>query len=189
VGAQIVLGLQTIVSRQSELAKAPIIITLGTINAGVRTNIIPDELTMTGTIRTLDKAMQKEVHQKIIRTAQKIAESAGATAEVSITKGYPVTFNDPALVKKMLPSLERAIGKENVSEREWVTGAEDFAFYGDKVPACFFFVGGLPKGHDPKNAPPHHSPDFFIDDSRLDVGVRAFYSLVMDDSLDIRKQN
>src|SRR4028119_1703947 len=129
VASQIVNGLQMIVSRQSELTKAPVVITIGKINAGVRENIIPEELTMAGTIRTLDSAMQKEVHEKIKLTAQKIAESMGATAEVSIETKTLVTYNTPDLVKKMLPSLEKAIGKENVMETEWVMGAEDFSFY------------------------------------------------------------
>ena len=180
VASQIYTGLQMIVSRQSELPKAPVIITVGRMSAGVRENIIPEDATMAGTIRTLDTAMQNEVHDKIRRTAMKIAESMGATAEVSIDRKTPVTYNDPALVKKMLPSLEKAAGKENVQDAEWVTGAEDFAFYGQKAPAFFFFVGGMPKGGDPKTVPSHHTPDFYIDDSRLDVGVKAFCNIVFD---------
>ena len=163
-----------IVSRQSELTKSPVVITVGKINAGVRENIIPEELTMAGTIRVLDSRIQKEVHEKIKLTAEKIAESMGATAEVNIDVKTPVTYNTPELVKKMLPSLEKAAGKENVLENEWVTGAEDFAFYGAKAPAFFFVVGGMPKGKNPLEAAAHHTPDFFIDDSRLDVGVKAF---------------
>ena len=180
VASQIYTGLQMIVSRQSELPKAPVIITVGRINGGIRENIISEELTMAGTIRTLDTEMQKEVHQKIRLTATKIAESMGATATVSIDPKTPVTYNTPALVKKMLPSLEKAAGKDNVVEGEWVTGAEDFAFYGAKAPSFFFFLGGMPKGKDPKTAAAHHTPDFFIDDSRLDVGVKAFCNIVFD---------
>jgi amidohydrolase len=176
--AQIVNGLQLIVSRQSELTKAPVVITVGKINAGVRENIIPEELTMAGTIRTLDSAMQKDVHEKIRLTATKIAESVGATAEVSIETKTLVTYNTPDLVKKMLPSLEKSA--DSVSETEWVTGAEDFSFYGAKVPTFFFFVGGMPKGKNPKDTAAHHTPDFFIDDSRLDVGVKAFCNIVFD---------
>ena len=178
--AQIYNGLQMIVSRQSELTKSPVVITVGKINAGVRENIIPEELTMAGTIRTLDSQIQKDVHEKIRLTAQKIAESVGATAEVSIETKTLVTYNTPELVKKMLPSLEKAAGKENVVETEWVTGAEDFSFYGTKAPSFFFQVGGMPKGKTPKEAAPHHTPDFFIDDSRLDVGVKAFVNIVFD---------
>jgi amidohydrolase len=180
VSAQIIQGLQMIVSRQSELTKSPVVITVGRINAGVRENIIPEEAFMAGTIRALDAKIQKEVHEKIKLTAEKIAESMGATAEVTIDMKTPITYNTPELVKKMLPSLEKAAGKGNVSEGEWVTGAEDFAFYGTKAPSFFFTVGGMPKGKNPKDAAPHHTPDFFIDDSRLDVGVKAFCHIVLD---------
>jgi len=178
--AQIINGLQAVVSRESELTKAPVVITVGKINAGVRENIIPEELTMAGTIRTLDSAMQKDVHEKIKLTAQKIAESMGATAEVSIDTKTLVTYNTPELVKKMLPSLEKSVGKENVFETEWVTGAEDFSFYGTKAPSFFFQVGGMPKGKNVKESAAHHTPDFIIDDSRLDVGVKAFANIVFD---------
>jgi amidohydrolase len=178
--SSIIQGLQTIVSRQSELTKAPVVITVGKINGGIRENIIPEELTMAGTIRTLDDAMQKDVHERIKITATKIAESFGATAEVSIETKTLVTYNTPSLVQDSLPSLQKAIGKENVVETEWTTGAEDFSYYRLKAPAFFFFVGGMPKGMNPKDAFPHHTPDFFIDDSRLDVGVKAFCNLVMD---------
>ena len=180
VGAQIYIGLQMIVARESELTKAPVVITIGKINGGVRENIIPEEMTMAGTIRTLDAAMQKEVHAKIRLTAQKIAESMGATAEVTIDTKTLVTYNTPDLVKKMLPSLEKAIGKENVIESDWTTGAEDFSYYGTKAPAFFFNVGGMPKGKDPKTTAAHHTPDFYIDDSRLDVGIKAFCNIVFD---------
>ncbi len=180
VATQIYTGLQMIVARQSDLPKAPVVITVGKINAGVRENIIPEELTMAGTIRTLDSEMQKDVHQKIRQTATKIAESMGAVAEVSIDTKTLVTYNTPELVKKMLPSLQKAAGAENVLESEWVTGAEDFSFFGQKAPAFFFMVGGMPKGKNVKDAAPHHTPDFFLDDSRLDVGVKAFANIVFD---------
>jgi amidohydrolase len=180
VASQIYTGLQMIVARESELTKAPVIITVGKINAGVRENIIPEELTMAGTIRTLDAAMQKDVHEKIRLTAQKIAESMGATAEVTIETKTLVTYNTPELVKRMIPSLEKAAGKENVSEIEWTTGGEDFSYFGTKAPAFFFNVGGMPKGKDPKTTAAHHTPDFYIDDSRLDVGVKAFCNIVFD---------
>ena len=180
VATQIYTGLQMIVSRRSELTKAPVVITVGRINGGVRENIIPEELIMGGTIRTLDAGMQKDVHAKIRETAAKIAESMGATATVTIDTKTLVTFNDPTLVQKMLPSLHKAAGKENVREMEWVTGAEDFSFFHQKVPGFYFAVGGMPKGQDPAKAPPHHTPDFFLDDSRLDVGVKAFANIVFD---------
>lgn len=180
VSTQIYTGLQMIVAREMELTKSPVVITVGRINGGVRENIIPEEMTMAGTIRTLDSDMQKDVHARIRLTATKIAESMGATAEVSIETKAPVTYNTPELVKKMLPSLEKAAGKGNVLETEWVTGAEDFAFYGSKAPSFFFFVGGMPKGADPKKTAAHHTPDFYIDDSRLDVGIKAFCNIVFD---------
>ncbi len=180
VASQIYIGLQMIVARESELTKAPVIITIGKIHSGVRENIIPEELTMAGTIRTLDSRMQKEVHDKIRRTATKIAESMGATAEVAIKTETLVTYNTPELVKQMLPSLEKAAGKENVIEKEWVTGAEDFSYYGTKAPAFYFVVGGMPKGKNVKDTAPHHTPDFYIDDSRLDVGIKAFSNIVFD---------
>jgi amidohydrolase len=178
--AQIYIGLQMIVSRRSELPKAPVVITVGRINAGVRENIIPEELVMAGTVRTLDSAMQKDVHEKIRTTAEKIAESMGTTAEVSIETKTLVTYNDPDLVTKTLPSLQKAAGAENVAEAEWVTGAEDFSFFGEKAPAFYFMIGGMPPGKDKKDAAAHHTPDFFIDDSRLDVGVKAFANIVFD---------
>ncbi len=179
--SSIIQGLQTIVSRQSELTKAPVVITVGKINGGIRENIIPEELTMAGTIRTLDDAMQKDVHERIKITATKIAESFGATAEVTIESKTLVTYNTPNLVEQSLPSLEKAVGgKENLIDADWTTGAEDFSYYRQKAPSFFFFVGGMPKGIKEKDAFPHHTPDFFIDDSRLDVGVKAFCNLVMD---------
>lgn len=180
IAAQIIEGFQTIVSRQEDLTKAPVVITVGKIQGGVRANIIPEELTMEGTIRTLDAVMQKEVHEKMKLTAQKIAEASGASAEVVVDTKTEVTYNNPELVKNMLPSLETAAGKTNVIETVWTTGAEDFSFFGDKAPAFFFFLGGMPKGMDPKKAAPHHTPDFYIDDSMLDVGVKAFCNLVFD---------
>jgi amidohydrolase len=180
VGAEIINGLQMIVSRQSNLTKAPVVITVGKINAGVRENIIPEELTMAGTIRTLDDWMQKDVHARIKLTAEKIAESFGATAEVSIETKTLVTYNTPQLVEQTLPSLQKAIGKENVEETEWTTGAEDFSYYRLKAPAFFFNVGGMKKDAKPNEVFPHHTKDFFIDDSRLDVGVKAFSNIVFD---------
>lgn len=180
ISAQIINGLQTIVSRSQDLTKAPVVITVGKFNGGVRENIIPEEVSFSGTIRTLDPAMQKDVHQRIRQLAQSIAAAHGATAEVSINTKANVTYNTPELVMKSLPSLQSAAGKENVSEGTWTTGAEDFSYYGEKAPAFFFNLGGMPTGTDPQQATGHHTPDFFIDDSRLDVGVKAFCHLVFD---------
>ena len=178
VSTQIYTGLQMIVARRSNLPNAPVVITVGRMSAGIRENIIPEEATMAGTIRTLDEEMQKDVHEKIRLTATKIAESMGATAEVSIETKAPVTYNTPELVKKMLPSIEKAVGKNNVIEAPWVTGAEDFAFFREKAPAFYFWVGGMAKGST--TAFPHHTPDFQIDDSRLDIGIKAFCNIVFD---------
>lgn len=178
--AQIIEGLQTIVSRQSELTKAPVVISVGKIHSGVRSNIIPEEVVMEGTIRTLDSKMQQQVHERIKLTAARIAEASGATAETTIDTKTKVTYNDPALVKQMLPSVQAAAGKDNVLETDWTTGAEDFSFYGDKAPSFFFFLGGMPAGQDPSKAAPHHTPDFYIDDSRLDLGIKVFCQLVFD---------
>jgi amidohydrolase len=180
VSAQIITSLQTIVSRQTDLTKAPAVITVGVINGGVRSNIIPESCTMMGTIRTLDPAMQKEIHEKIKRTATHIAEANGATAEVKIDTKTLVTYNDPALVKNTIPSLQKAAGPANVEEREWVTGAEDFSYFAEKIPSFFFNIGGMPKGTDSKKAAPHHTADFFLDESGLKTGIRAFCNLVFD---------
>ncbi|PVD53971.1 amidohydrolase [Terrimonas sp.] len=180
VATQIINGLQTIVSRQSELTKAPVVITVGKINAGVRSNIIPEELIMEGTIRTLDEKMHQEVHERIKHTAENIAAASNATVEVSIDNKTLVTYNNPELVQMMLPSLQTAVGHNKVIETEWTTGAEDFSFFGEKAPAFFFFLGGMPANQEPSKAAPHHTPDFFIDDSMLDAGVRAFCNIVFD---------
>jgi amidohydrolase len=180
ISAQIIEGLQSIVSRQMELTKAPVVITVGKINAGVRNNIIPEECIMDGTIRTLDSKMQEEVWARIKNTVTHIAEAGGATATVSIDTKTLVTYNDPDLVKKMISSLQTAAGVYNVKEREWVTGAEDFSYFGTKAPAFFFYLGGMPKGKDPKTAPPHHTADFYIDESGMKTGIKAFCDLVVD---------
>ncbi|MBL7738157.1 MAG: amidohydrolase [Chitinophagaceae bacterium] len=180
ISAQIVQGLQHIVSRQSELTKAPVVITVGKIHAGVRNNIIPDECVLDGTIRTLDSKMQQEVHARIKHTTKTIAEAGGATAEISIDTKTLVTYNTPDLVRKMIPSLQSAAGANNVTEREWVTGAEDFSYYGTKAPSFFFYLGGMPKGNDPKKAPPHHTAEFFVDDAGMKTGIKAFCHIVID---------
>ncbi len=180
VGTQIINNLQTIVSRQEDLTVAPVVITVGKFHSGVRANIIPEEAELEGTIRTLDSKMQKDVHVKIKQVAQKVAEAWGAEVEVNIDTKTLVTYNDPALVAASIASLEKAAGKENVTAGRWTTGAEDFSFFGEKAPSFFFNLGGMPKGTDPAKAAPHHTPDFYIDDSMLDVGVKAFCNLVFD---------
>jgi len=180
VGTQIINGLQTIVSRQEDLSKAPVVISVGKFTAGVRPNIIPEEAILEGTIRTLDSKMQKEVHEHIRKISTSVADYWGATVEVTIDTKTLVTYNDPALVKMMVPALEKALGKENVRDSSWSTGAEDFSYFGEKAPSFFMWVGGMPKGMDPAKAAPHHTPDFYIDDSKLDAGVKVLCTLVMD---------
>lgn len=180
VAAQIINGLQTIISRQSELTKEAAVITVGRLQSGIRENIIPEEAFMAGTIRTLDAGMQDKIHEKIKLTATKIAESAGATAEVTIRRGYPITYNDPALTEKMTMSLERAAGKDKTIRISASTGAEDFSFFQQKVPGLFFFVGALPAGQDPATAPSHHTPDFMIDEKGFLTGIKAMLNVTMD---------
>ncbi|MCF3109536.1 amidohydrolase [Niabella sp. CC-SYL272] len=180
ISAQIITALQQIVSRQADLTKAPVVLTVGKINAGVRNNIIPEELEMAGTIRTFDTAMQQDVHRRMLNIATGIAAANGATATVTIKNNTPVTNNSPELTRKIIPILKKAVGNENVQETNWVTGAEDFAFYGQRAPAVFLYYGGMPKGNDPAKAPPHHTPDFMISDRMLYNGVKIFCNLVFD---------
>ena len=178
--AQIIIGLQTIISRQTELTEEAAVITIGSIHGGVRSNIIPEEVELIGTIRTLNTDMRDKIHEKIRLTATKIAESAGAVADVRITKGYPITYNDPELTDMMLPSLKEVVGEENVKLVKAITGAEDFSFFQQQIPGLYFFLGGLPKGKRAEEAAPHHSPDFYIDESGLKLGLRALSYLALD---------
>jgi len=178
--AMIINGLQTTVSRQAELIKDPAVVSVGAIHGGVRNNIIPEEVNMEGTIRTFDEGMREKIFSDIERTATMIAASQGATAEVTINKGYPVTYNDPELTSRMLPTLQSTAGEENVLLRNAITGAEDFSFYQKEVPGLFFFLGGMPKGMDVNEAFPHHTPDFFVTDDSMLLGIRTFCNLVID---------
>ncbi|WP_114791601.1 amidohydrolase [Niabella yanshanensis] len=179
-GAQIINSLQQIVSRQQDLTKAPVVLTVGKINSGLRNNIIPEELEMAGTIRTFDTAMQEDIHRRLKHIAENVAAANNATVEVSINKNTPVTYNNIDLTRKIVPVLEKAVGKENVQETKWVTGAEDFSYYGAKAPAVFLYYGGLPKGNDPAKAPPHHTPDFIVSDALLQNGVKIFCNIVFE---------
>jgi amidohydrolase len=180
VSAQIIQGLQNIISRQTELTKEAAVISVGKIQGGVRNNIIPEEVELIGTIRTLDTGMQEEIHRRIRQTATNIAESAGAEAEVEITRAVPVTYNDPELTQAMLPTIQKTAGEENVILSNAITGAEDFSYYAQEVPGLFLFVGGMPKGKDPAEAAPHHTPDFYIDESGMKLGVRVLCNLTLD---------
>jgi amidohydrolase len=178
--SQIILGLQTIVSRNVELPESVAVVSVGQINAGVRSNIIPEELTMSGTIRTLDSKTQDLVHSRINQITTNIAESAGATADVTITKKTLITYNDPTLTQNMLPTLENAAGKENVILTSAVTGAEDFSFYQAKIPGLFIFLGGMPKGKKATETAGHHTPDFYIDESGFVLGMKVMSELTID---------
>jgi len=179
--AEIIMGLQTIISRQTDLTREPAVITVGKISGGIRANIIPEEVTMVGTIRTLDTSMQRIILQKIRTTATKIAESAGATVDVNIDKGYPITYNDPYLTQKMLPTLnEVAGGMQNVQLTKASTGAEDFSFYELHVPGMFVFLGGMKPGTPPGTAPLHHTADFKVEDNGMKLGVRTLCYLALD---------
>ncbi|MGB0908700.1 MAG: amidohydrolase [Maricaulaceae bacterium] len=178
--SQIVMGLQTIASRQINVTKAPSIITVGKISGGVRYNIIPDEVKMLGTIRTFDEDMRTDIHKRIEQTAKSIAESAGAEAEFLLLPFYPVTVNNPDLTLQMLPTLQRLAGAENVLKPDLVTGAEDFSYFANEVPGMFMFLGSVEDGVDPKTAPSNHSPMFTIHEPVMETGVSTFVHLTLD---------
>jgi amidohydrolase len=178
--AQIVLGLQTIVSRQVNIAKEPAVVTIGGIDGGNRFNIIPDKVEMVGTVRTFDEKMRDDIHRRIKLIAESIATASGATAIVSIEKPYAVTINDPALTERMLPTLKRVAGDGNVVLRPKTTGAEDFSFFAQQAPGLFIFLGGSPKGTDLTKVAYNHSPRFFVEDSAMKLGVRALVYLTVD---------
>jgi amidohydrolase len=178
--AQIIMGLQTIVSREMKLTDDAAVVTVGTIHGGVRYNVIPPDVELSGTIRALNPETQQHIWASIRRIATNIAESAGATADVAIEPYVPVTSNDPALTARMLPTLRAVAGAEHVREIKAVTGAEDFSFYQEKVPGVFLFVGGMRKGQDPTTAADHHTAGFRIDESGLTLGVTTLATLAAD---------
>lgn len=178
IASQIVLGLQTIPSRQLDSSLAPSIVTVGTIHGGVRGNIIPDNVEMIGTIRSLDAKMRDDIHARIKRTAEDIAASGGGTANVSIETGYPVTYNDPALTEKAAVTLRRVA--KDVQVVNPTLGAEDFSFYQEKVPGLFFWLGTRPKDQTAEQAASNHSPLFYVDESGLELGVRALAHVAVD---------
>ncbi|WP_082106771.1 M20 family metallopeptidase [Kordia zhangzhouensis] len=175
--AKIIDGLQTIISRESELTNEGAVITVGKITSGVRSNIIPEEATMIGTIRTLDYDMQAFINKRMKEMVPTIAKAYRAEATIEIEKGYPITYNDPQLTAQMLPSLQKAAGSENVKEIKAITGAEDFSFFQKEVPGLYFFLGGKTIGQEPTS---HHTPDFYIDESGMKLGVKAFIQLTLD---------
>jgi amidohydrolase len=180
VGAQIVNALQSIVSRQLDITNAPAVITVGTFHSGVRHNIVPDDATLTGTIRTFDPVMLKKVHERIGTMSAKIAESMGATAVTTIDSGVPVTYNDETLTAAMVPTLQKVYGEDKVAQTALITGAEDFSFYQEEIPGLFFFIGGRPKDVPIEKMIPNHSPLFYADEGALVLGVEVMSQLAVD---------
>ena len=182
VSAEIINNLQTVVSRNLNVTENAGVVTIGAINGGNRGNVIPDQVEMLGTIRSLSRDDEKMMIERVRQIITKTAEANGATAEIYLpyTSHYPVTFNDVALTEKMLPSLRKSAGDSNVVLKPATTGAEDFSFYQEKAPGLFIFLGGMPKGEDPKDAPAHHTPNFYIDESGFKLGVEAMANLTVD---------
>ena len=180
ISAKIVDGLQSIISRNAELTKEAAVISVGSIHSGIRFNIIPEEAQMIGTIRTLDKEMKEVIRNRMKELVPKIAQAYGGEAEVIIQDGAPITYNDPDLTSQMIPSIERVLGTENVEVFNAVTGAEDFSYFQQEIPGFYFFLGGTPKTLPETEAPSHHTPNFFIDDSALIHGVNVLTAMVKD---------
>jgi len=181
ISAQIVTALQTIVSREMKLIDGASVVTVGMIRGGVRSNIIPEEVEMVGTIRALDPEHRKEIHERVRALATGIAGSMGGSAEVTIPVGmaYPVTYNDPGLAAEMVPVLQAVAGEDRVHLTPAETGAEDFAYVAEKVPSFYIQVGGRPADVAEEDAPDHHTPEFFVDDSGLGLGVRAMTAMAL----------
>ena len=180
IAAQIIDGLQTLVSRDSELTKEAAVVSVGSIHGGLRFNIIPEDVEMIGTIRTLDPEMKEVIRERMHVLVPKIAEAYGAKATVEIQDGTAITFNDLDLTKQMLPTLEKVAGKENINLMNAMTGAEDFSYYQEKVPGLFFFLGCTPLDMNEEDAPSHHTPYFIVDYSGLLLGVKALTQLTLD---------
>tara|TARA_B100001248_G_scaffold262709_1_gene261294 strand:+ start:2470 stop:3792 length:1323 start_codon:yes stop_codon:yes gene_type:complete len=178
--AQIVNNIQTIVSRSLPLTEAGAVVTIGSIHGGVRSNIIPESLYMLGTIRTLDEDMKATVLRRLEEIVYNTAKANNAKAEITYQVSYPITYNDTGLYENMLPSLKRINGPENVHFMNAITGAEDFSFFQKEVPGLYFFIGGAQKGTDPTKAAPHHTPDFYVDDSAMLTGVKSMTTLALD---------
>ena len=178
--SQIINGLQTIVSRNLPLTKAAAVVTIGAIHGGVRSNIIPENLYMLGTIRTLDSVMRDTTLQRVKEMIDYIAAANNTEAKISFGTSYPITFNDPSLFEKMLPTLKRINGQMNFSIIDASTGAEDFSFFQEKVPGLYFYIGGTPKHTDPKTVADHHTPDFYVDSASIPVGIRSMTNLTLD---------
>lgn len=175
---KIIDGLQTLISREMPLTKEGIVLSIGKIKSGVRSNIIPESAQIIGTLRTLDVDMQKQINKRMKEMVPAIAKAYRAEATIDIAKGYPITYNDPALTKQMLPSLQSAAGQDRVVEIKAITGAEDFSFFQKEVPGLYFFLGGMTPGNTTPF--PHHTPDFYIDEGGLLLGVKTFIQMSID---------
>jgi amidohydrolase len=180
VASQIVLGLQTIVSRRTDLTVTPAVVTVGIFHGGVRMNVVPDDVRLEGTIRAFDEGVQGDIHRNVEQVATSIAQASGATAEVAIKRGNPVTYNDPDLMRRMVPTLARVAGQENVREVPVKTVSEDFSLYQKVVPGLLLELGATPKGRDPASEAVNHSPRFFVDEAVLPLGVRLMSNLAVD---------
>jgi amidohydrolase len=178
--ASIIQGLQTIISREAELTKEGAVITVGMINAGIRSNIIPESAKLVGTIRTLDYDMQKFINDRMKEMVPAIAKVHRAEATIDIAKGLPITYNHIELTEKMLPTLQRIAGAEKVVNMNATTGAEDFSFYQQKIPGLYFFLGGKSLETKTEDASGHHTPDFVIDESGFVLGVKTMTALTLD---------
>ena len=178
--AQIINGLQTLISRNSELTKEAAVVSVGSIHSGVRFNIIPESLQMIGTIRTLDRDMKEVIRERMKTLVTSIAEAHGATATVNIQDGTDITYNDPDLTQFAVKSLHKVAGEDNVLLMQAITGAEDFSYYQSQVPGFFFFLGGTPLDMAEEDAPSHHTPDFIVDDASMLLGVKAMTQLTLD---------
>jgi len=180
--AQIIMALQTIVSREIKLIDDAAVVTIGSIHGGNRSNIIPNEVTLIGTIRTLDKDAREHMYEAIPRKVKGIADSMRAEAEVilPLDYSYPITYNDHALMDQVLPTLIRTAGQENVINSKAVTGAEDFSFYQKEIPGIFLWVGGKPLDVSEKDSPAHHTPEFYVDDSGMKLGVKLLTNMTLD---------
>ena len=180
VASQVVLGLATITSRQTDATLAPAVVTIGAIQGGNRWNIIPDSVVLLGTVRAFNEGMRADIHERIRRTASSIAQASGATADVIIGRGNGVTVNDSALVRRMLPTLTRINGDSGVATAQLTTTAEDFSALANRAPGMFMFLGVTPPGAVNDTVPANHSPRFYADERALPVGVRALSNLVVD---------
>ena len=180
--ASVIDNLQSVVSRRTDIAALPAVLTIGSIHGGIRNNIIPDDVKMLGTLRTFDDGQRRRIVDDMRNVIESVAHAHGAKGKLEIGEApaNPVTYNDPALTTRALPSLQAVAGADKVVEMPLITGAEDFSWYAKEVPSLFFFVGATAPGIDPLTAPSNHSPLFNLDESALDLGLRAMLQASLD---------